>query len=1254
MKFLSITRYSVLESRPPLSHIRIDTSCVSAGLVSLFFRFAIGGVFAVALLGPTMPCQGAEPEFNKVGTIEAPDGGAGDAFGFGNVAISGDTIVVGAWGIEQNKGAVYVFRRDGGNWVLQDDFSPGDAQANDRFGSSVAISGDTFAVANARQSSGKVYLYSRSGNVWSETKIIETGRSGYEVRIDLAGDTLVVGTPGAPSVNATGVVQVYVRTGNDWILQQTLLPSETAANDKFGADVSISGNRLLVGSYGAAETKGRAYLFERIGSTWSQTKQFQPSDPSQFGDLFGWDVEIDGDTAVVSSKRKWFDPPGFYGGEVYVFGLTGADWTEQQQITLQALDPTSVPKILGKVLDLDGDRLMVQAGTGNDRFGHGIGYLLQRSSGQFTLQQKIDPASSMAIRGGTMLLSRHGAPGVVDVYEQPNNLVVGLEAFDLEGNPIEGEITTDQTFDVDVTIDNQSSATLTNLNFANGAPLVIDPRSPGGVVIVSKPASIPTSLPANQKTTLRYRLTTTSAGLAGAHVKLTASAQGGEIYEDVHSLRMDIEEASVVVEEARRFLLVLALERASAEIQRQFQQRMDALAEDIRDELLKILPKDTAEKWLGKLENFGRNLFEIGQAELDGTSPKMVDVRLPDEELGNHTIDELNSTYNQTFLEEAGKGVKNWVKGWGALAAKPKRIAVDAFEESVLAARYFTGNATQEQTQEFFARMVAEADARDAAAGSLIDLYNKEYFPRLQRGEISMNGLLDLVSSKGAELVGKAFFEGKAFNADQRLLRHRLLKLADKDPVRFQQEWAKADAAILNKGMPLILDTLVGGTVVRGLGGARRLVIKGPGGAVVKAGQAAGVLDETGTVIGGSETAIAAADSAVPRGIRATDAPRNSDEFLSNVDGATVVQSTDLGKVYELPNLGGVPEITLDAKAGILAQLEKEYLAVKGAVIKLVEVLKPSSALRKDGGIAKLELVEQKTGKPAMLDAGMPPEALGEACVWRNTVPPNQQPGFANLSKPRQQAALKEWELANEQWANWDAPKADSKTERLQACLGKVERVPLDLKPNKKDGLQRFVRAEYEIVTVQHGTAEARLIRVKEYSVEVVDTKSGRVVNGRTVVERSEQALPQGPDADAVAVGKVVGTDAQGRPIIQPLDRAEREFIMQRYIEKNVKARRTGLIPDAAEHGVTMVMDDASAKLAGKLLPKYGVPFLPEQVGLEYLRRIAPFVKTEKQSVEEMVEVMKKLVMDEGGFGQKAVVVTSDSRYFGELAVSAW
>ncbi|HWI70638.1 MAG TPA: hypothetical protein VNT55_01685, partial [Baekduia sp.] len=486
--------------------------------------------------------------------------------------------------------------------------------------------------------------------------------------------------------------------------------------------------------------------------------------------------------------------------------------------------------------------------------------------------------------------------------------------------------------------------------------------------------------------------------------------------------------------------------------------------------------------------------------------------------------------------------------------------------------------------------------------------------------------------------------------------RRAIMKYADDQPVRAQRELARLDGKIFNTGMELVADTVVGGAATKLVTSTGKVVqLTKKGAALLNLAKATEVLDESGKLAKGVE-AVKDTKKALGVGLSGEEAAavlQDGEKSLKNVKGATVVQSSDYGNVYELPNIGGVPEVTLDAKAGILKSVEDDFAKTFGKPIELAEVLKPSTELRKPGAVAKLELTGQKTGKPAMIDAGMPPDALGEAVLWKPKVNPKEIPGFKNLPKSRQEAALKEYKNALKAVEEWDDPKVGSKTYKLQKTIGKEATVALDDKP-WPGGLQRFVNAEFELVKVPGKYGDAYLIRVKKYELVVKDTlRGGKVVNTKTVV-KSSKALAQGVDADAVGVSKVIGRDAAGKPILGPLDASERSFVMNRYIDRNVKARAAGTVTDLAEHGATLVMDDADAAHAGFLLPKFGVPFMADEVGIPFLQRIAKFVTPKGESPELMFLNMYEAVRSEGGFGQHAVILTKDTRYLGEVPLQSW
>jgi hypothetical protein len=120
----------------------------------------------------------AAAAFVEQGKLTASDAAAQDNLGF-SVAISGDTAVVGAprdqVGSNVNQGSAYVYVRAGGVWTQQQKLTASDGIANDEFGYSVAVVGDTIFVGrhftqagNNARTRGAVYVYTRAGTTWTQ------------------------------------------------------------------------------------------------------------------------------------------------------------------------------------------------------------------------------------------------------------------------------------------------------------------------------------------------------------------------------------------------------------------------------------------------------------------------------------------------------------------------------------------------------------------------------------------------------------------------------------------------------------------------------------------------------------------------------------------------------------------------------------------------------------------------------------------------------------------------------------------------------------------------------------------------------------------------------------------------------------------------------------------------------------------------------------------------------------------------------
>jgi len=309
--------------------------------------------------------------------LEGSNTAAGDAFGH-SVAISGDTVVVGASaedspgtgvnGFEGDgadfAGAAYVFVRSGTTWTQEAYLKASNTDPGDRFGLPVAIAGDIVAVGaqyeqsaatgvdgdqinNDAADAGAVYVFVRNGTTWSQEAYLKASNTEaydqFGCSVAMSGETLVVGAYGEDSgstgVNgdssdnsrfSSGATFVFVRSGTTWSQEAYLKASNTAIGYRFGWSVDISNDTLVVGSPfersdatgvngdqsdNGAWSAGAGYVFVRSGATWSQEAYLKASN-TEADDFFGMDVAADGDLVVVGARNESSDSTGVNGDQV--------------------------------------------------------------------------------------------------------------------------------------------------------------------------------------------------------------------------------------------------------------------------------------------------------------------------------------------------------------------------------------------------------------------------------------------------------------------------------------------------------------------------------------------------------------------------------------------------------------------------------------------------------------------------------------------------------------------------------------------------------------------------------------------------------------------------------------------------------------------------------------------------------------------------------------------------------------------------
>lgn len=286
-------------------------------------------------------------------------------------------------------------------------------------GPSLNIVGQPSSRGVFRHSAEDAAYLSPRDSVWTKqaeltTSLPTSDYFGGAVSMSADGNTLIVGLSGHN--DATGAVFVYTRSNSGWTQQATLTAADAAPNDCFGTSVALSadGNTALIGAPGNSGgpgppgEPGRAYVFVRIGASWSQKAQLTASNGT-LGDAFGYAVAIsgNGDVALVGAPLH-----GYYTGVVQVFAQSGGTW--HQTNTLSADDAIAGDQF-GGALAMNDDGTTALIGAFDALGGSGATYVFVTDGTHWSKQAKL--AASDGVRGdyfgGALSVSADGNTALI-------------------------------------------------------------------------------------------------------------------------------------------------------------------------------------------------------------------------------------------------------------------------------------------------------------------------------------------------------------------------------------------------------------------------------------------------------------------------------------------------------------------------------------------------------------------------------------------------------------------------------------------------------------------------------------------------------------------------------------------------------------------------------------------------------------------------------------------------------------------------
>ena len=362
-------------------------------------RYCVSIAVAIAVVCHGVPALGQWPEIDK---LLSADGAPEDLFGC-SVCVSGGTAVVGASYDDDNgnmSGSAYVFQKSGSSYVQVAKLLPSDGAAEDWFGCSVSVSGDTIVIGAPGHDDagipGSAYVFERPAGGWPGTLnedarlLASDGLAGdyFGCSLSICDATVVVGAY-ASDANGTrsGSAYVFERPVGGWsgTLNEhgKLTATDGAQYDHFGESVSLSGQTVVVGApydddNGSAS--GSAYVFQKSGSDYVQAAKLLPGDGAG-GDFFGNSVWVS-DATIVAGAR-YDDDNGDSSGSAYVFERPAGGWSGMLSEDAKLLPSDGVDRdYFGNSVAAFGDTIVVGAWFDDDNGdSSGSAYVFERPGG---------------------------------------------------------------------------------------------------------------------------------------------------------------------------------------------------------------------------------------------------------------------------------------------------------------------------------------------------------------------------------------------------------------------------------------------------------------------------------------------------------------------------------------------------------------------------------------------------------------------------------------------------------------------------------------------------------------------------------------------------------------------------------------------------------------------------------------------------------------------------------------------------------
>jgi choice-of-anchor B domain-containing protein len=317
--------------------------------------------------------------WEEAGTLMAPEHEGGDYFGR-FIALDDRSLVIGGTLLDESTGAVWVYRKNGDQWQLDERLRPDDVVTGEAFGRFGILHGDLLFVSALGHNEGRgaVWVYQRDASgAWSvEAKLEPEGASpqeffGWSLAFD--GERLLTGAiQASQELQQRGAAYVFRRNApGNWTQEKRFVLDEPSQGDAFGSSVAWVGGRALIGAPGRDGGIGAVYTYEQRAGEWVESVTL--STPERVsGARFG-------SALTIHESELWVGAPGADAvGRVYRMAVdaeTGAFGDVDEIAGLEG----DVGDGFGSTITVSGNLAVV--GAINDDYGLGSAVILERDGG---------------------------------------------------------------------------------------------------------------------------------------------------------------------------------------------------------------------------------------------------------------------------------------------------------------------------------------------------------------------------------------------------------------------------------------------------------------------------------------------------------------------------------------------------------------------------------------------------------------------------------------------------------------------------------------------------------------------------------------------------------------------------------------------------------------------------------------------------------------------------------------------------------